>query len=63
MSRKESIYIAISEKQTIVLPLKDMAKKFGCSIENIIINSVRGSQKEAFGQKWTFDLAFVEEDI
>lgn len=58
MEKKEINYIAVSEKETIVLPLPEMAEKFACTTEEIILNSVRGSQKEALGQKWTFDLAF-----
>ena len=63
MGRRESNYIAISDRETIILPLKKMAEKFGTSKENIITNSIRGSQKKAFGQLWTFDLAFEEDDI
>lgn len=61
--KKGQEYIAISDRETIVLPLSAMAEKFGCSSQNIIINSVRGSQKEAFGQLWTFDLVFDEDCI
>ena len=61
--RPEKYYIAISEKQTIVLPLTEMAKKFECTKESIILNSVRGSKKKAFGQFWYFDLVFDENDI
>lgn len=61
--RPEKDYIAISEKQTIVLSLTEMAKKFECTKESIILNSVRGNKKKAFGQFWYFDLVFDENDI
>ena len=61
--RPERKYIAISENQTFILSLTEMAKKFDCTKESIILNSVRGSKKRAFGQFWYFDLAVDENDI
>lgn len=63
MCRKSHAYIAISEKETIVLPLEEMAKKFNCSKNDIVLNSVRGNSVKAFGQHWIFDLAFDEADV
>ena len=61
--RPERMYIAISENQTFILSLTDMVAKFDCTKESIILNSVRGSKKKAFGQFWYFDLAFDENDL
>lgn len=61
--RPERMYIAISDNQTFILPLTEMAAKFDCSKESIILNSVRGNKKKAFGQFWYFDLAFDESCI
>lgn len=60
--RPERNYIAISENQTFILSLAEMAKKFECTKESIILNSVRGTKKRAFGQDWYFDLAVEECD-
>ncbi len=55
--RPERNYIAITEGESFILPLYEMAQKFNCDKSLIIMAVLKGHKRKLNGKVWYIDYA------